>query len=200
LKLIYTMKGHTRLYSSLSWNVNPSTNHQSILIFLPTVVSEWPRACNRGCGAVGGSSNQGRQKQRCTPTLIKVTKKTIRVNLISLRKIHQHSSCMLWNTPLQVHRSVRISSTCQWCIAYYCIWASCCTVLFNGYCRLCLRLRAALLYVGTCRRKHVVKDSGNQHTVKKYADGDITCNAHWCIAYISNTWILKKQKPASFIC
>jgi hypothetical protein len=26
-----------------------------------------------------------------------------------------------------------------------------------------------------------VKDSGNQHTIKQHADGDITCNTHWSI-------------------
>jgi hypothetical protein len=30
----------------------------------------------------------------------------------------------------------------------YYVLASCCTVLFNGFCRLCLILREALLYVG----------------------------------------------------
>jgi hypothetical protein len=30
-----------------------------------------------------------------------------------------------------------------------------------------------------CRPKYVVKDSGNQHTVKQHADGGITCNTHW---------------------
>jgi hypothetical protein len=29
-----------------------------------------------------------------------------------------------------------------------------------------------------CRPKHVAKDSGNQHTIKLHADGDITCNTH----------------------
>jgi hypothetical protein len=36
------------------------------------------------------------------------------------------------------------------------ILASCCTVLFNGYCRLCFRLRAALLCFGFhCLSLHV---------------------------------------------
>jgi hypothetical protein len=29
------------------------------------------------------------------------------------------------------------------------------------------------------RPKHVVKDSGNKHTIKLHPDGDITCNTHW---------------------
>jgi hypothetical protein len=34
--------------------------------------------------------------------------------------------------------------------------ASCCTALFNGFCRLCLRMRAALFYVGFhCLSLHV---------------------------------------------
>jgi hypothetical protein len=28
----------------------------------------------------------------------------------------------------------------------------------------------------SCRPKYVVKDSGNQHTIKLHADGNITCN------------------------
>jgi hypothetical protein len=31
------------------------------------------------------------------------------------------------------------------------------------------------------RPKHVVKDSGNQHTTKLLADGNITCSTHWTI-------------------
>jgi hypothetical protein len=30
-----------------------------------------------------------------------------------------------------------------------------------------------------CMPKHVAKDSGNQHTIKQHADGDVTCNSHW---------------------
>jgi hypothetical protein len=32
-----------------------------------------------------------------------------------------------------------------------------------------------------CRPKHVVKDSGDQHTIKLHTDEDITCNTHWKI-------------------
>jgi hypothetical protein len=37
------------------------------------------------------------------------------------------------------------------------------------------------LWRWSSRPKHVVKDSGNQHTIKLYADGDIACNTHWTI-------------------
>jgi hypothetical protein len=82
--------------------------------------------------------------------------------------------------------------------------------IFNGYYRLCFRLRAALLYVGfhclslhvsaymaifrsvgffiylfymlkDSALLHVVKDSENQHTMKLDADRNITCNTHWTI-------------------
>jgi hypothetical protein len=32
-----------------------------------------------------------------------------------------------------------------------------------------------------CRPKHVVKDGGNQHTIKLHTDGGITCNTHWTL-------------------
>jgi hypothetical protein len=48
-------------------------------------------------------------------------------------------------------------------LKYY-ILASCCTVLFNGYCRLCFRLRAVLFYCG------------NQQPIKLHADGNRTFN------------------------
>jgi hypothetical protein len=40
---------------------------------------------------------------------------------------------------------------------------------------------ASLLEDGHVGRKHVVKDSGNQHTIKLHAGGNITCNTHWTI-------------------
>jgi hypothetical protein len=60
------------------------------------------------------------------------------------------------NSELPCDRPMYESKLCCWC-----------TVLFNGFCRLCLRLRAALLYVGflhghlqVCRILHIFKDSG----------------------------------------
>jgi hypothetical protein len=81
------------------------------------------------------------------------------------------------------HMKINILHTWRWpcrpkhVVYIYYILASRCTVLFNGYCRLCFHLCAALSWPG--RPKHVVKDSGNQHTIKLHADRDITCNTHW---------------------
>jgi hypothetical protein len=38
------------------------------------------------------------------------------------------------------------------------------------------------------RPKHVVKDSGNQHTIKLHADGDITCNTHSYCYFWQLSW------------
>jgi hypothetical protein len=39
----------------------------------------------------------------------------------------------------------------------------------------------------SCRPKHVVKNSGNQHIIKLKADGDLTCNTHWMTHALSVT-------------
>jgi hypothetical protein len=48
-----------------------------------------------------------------------------------------------------------------------------------------------------CRPKHVVKDGGNQHTIKQHADGDITCNTHWAILKLGKFPNLKDKSEDS---
>jgi hypothetical protein len=49
-------------------------------------------------------------------------------------------------------------------LAYYYILASCCTVLFNGFCRLCFRQRAASY---TTEDGHVGRNMSYQRIVRK---------------------------------
>jgi hypothetical protein len=60
------------------------------------------------------------------------------------------------NTRHTVTFGIPLQSSCLKHPVYYYSLASCCTVLFNGYCRLCFHLHAALLYVGfRCFSLHI---------------------------------------------
>jgi hypothetical protein len=59
--------------------------------------------------------------------------------------ILQFAACVFTGAAAMMKR--KCCGICRVQQVYY-ILASCCTVLFNSFCRLCFRLRAALLYVG----------------------------------------------------
>jgi hypothetical protein len=49
----------------------------------------------------------------------------------------------------------------------------------------------------SCRKKHVVKYSGNQHTIKLHADGNITCNAH-SFCKMLGVWVHRRYRARHF--